>query len=91
MYCSRGGVRGDQNCQNHPYLAKYKVSGKRHAPDGFGQRARWKLHAPAGNLKKRHAPRGSQNPSSALLPAGAGPPLDLTKNIITSGACLFHP
>ena len=25
-----------------PKLSNYKVSGKRHAPDGFGQRARWK-------------------------------------------------
>ena len=65
-------------------LTNYKVSGYRHAPNGFGQRARWK------SLKKT-APRGSQNPSSALLPAGAGPPLDLTKNIKPSGACHFDP
>ena len=27
----------------------YKVSEKRHAPDGFGHRARWILNAPDGN------------------------------------------
>ena len=42
-------------------------------------------------LDGKTAPRGSQNPSSALLPAGAGLPLDLTKNIIQAGAVFYRP
>ena len=34
-------------------LSNYKVSGKRHAPDGFEHRARWILNAPDGNPKER--------------------------------------
>ena len=83
-----------KRCDRHDAaddFANYKVSGKRHAQDGFTQRARWKSNAQDGNPKKRPRHVEVKNPSSALLPRGAGRPLDLTKNIIPAGACHCHP
>ena len=46
-----GGIQGASKLHKttKSVLPNYKVSQKRHAPDGFGHRARWILNAPDGN------------------------------------------